>query len=57
MPASPEAAMTVFEDYLEAAAAADAMEWWNGLTDEDRVDVFVERGPVTERVDAWEAER
>ena len=48
----------MFEDYLESPqSVADAQAWWNGLTDEDRVDVFMEHGPVTERVDAWEAER
>lgn len=48
---------TTVEEYLETQAPADAMAWWHGLTDEDRVDIFMETAPIDRHIDAWERER
>ena len=45
--------MTDWEQYLEDVAAIDAMSWWNGLTDEERVDLFVDHGPAVDGCDEW----
>ncbi len=45
--------MTPFEAYLEHAAAADATAWLESLSDDDKVDLFDNHGPLQDRYEDW----
>ena len=49
--------MTEWETYLEEQAAADAMEWWHGITDDDRIDLFIADGQSDHKFNEWRRDR
>lgn len=45
--------MTAWETYLETAAAADAVAWFDSLHDDAKVEVFIMEGPAADRFERW----
>ncbi len=45
--------MTPFEAYLEHAAVADAIAWFESLDDDDKVDLFDDHGPMQDCYEDW----